>query len=356
VSRLGKDTGAKGVGLVIAKPGRDTWSASWSGSWPRDQRDLALAVAAQAISSRRTVGGSVLAIPVVMRERCVAAVCVHGMPDGAELGRAALRSSGAAAVVHEATFEMVAWEATTDGLTMLASPRAIRARLAAVLAETVEPVGLLMLDVDHFRRFNEQFGHEVGNQALTAVANAIHTAAGPHAEVGRYGGEEFLVILPGAGPLATVQAAERIREAVENDRSLPERVTVSVGCAQFPADADSLGTLVRAADSAMYRAKRGGRNRVEVFEPGMEPLGEDALGSMPLAEIVEALRCIETAQAEVADEFADYAVSEDQRRCLVASRVVAKLGSSGLAAAEAGRLLRQLGMAEAPRKRRKKSA
>ena len=129
-----------------------------------------------------------------------------------------------------------------------------------------EPLTLIMLDVDRFKRFNDTHGHQAGDFVLFAVAQVLSTRFRPTDLVARYGGEEFTVMLPGASLDAAVAAAERARKAVsQTELILPDKtrlpsVTVSLGVAEHKGD-QSLAELVGAADRALYRAKETGRNR-----------------------------------------------------------------------------------------------
>lgn len=164
--------------------------------------------------------------------------------------------------------------ASHDPLTGIANHRAMQEFLHLRLTESQrsgQSLGAIMLDVDHFRAFNEEEGHDVGDEVLRRVADAIKECLRPYDLAARYGGEEFTVIVPGTGAEGLATVAERIRRSVEAidfaSRSGRRRhITVSVGCAVYPENAPDAPSLLRAADTAMYRAKRGGRNRVAVFE------------------------------------------------------------------------------------------
>ncbi|PTM61713.1 GGDEF domain-containing protein [Phreatobacter oligotrophus] len=157
-----------------------------------------------------------------------------------------------------------------DPLTGLANRRGIDARAAAFTGGADGgPFAVLMIDVDRFKPFNDHYGHPEGDKCLAAVARAIRDSVRGGVDVaGRYGGEEFLVLLPGATLAEAVPAAERIRRAVEA-LALPHAaaetgmVTVSIGLAAADGlSADMFSPLVAAADAALYVAKQAGRNRV----------------------------------------------------------------------------------------------
>jgi diguanylate cyclase (GGDEF)-like protein len=162
--------------------------------------------------------------------------------------------------------------AMRDGLTGLLNRRAIEQRALAHLAEAERrglPFALALVDVDHFKALNDAHGHAAGDAGLGHVGRCLSLALREYDAVGRWGGEEFLVLLPGADLSTAAAAAERLREAVEltplaagGGASL--HLTVSVGVAALTAEASSLDDLLKAADGALYRAKAAGRNRVLV--------------------------------------------------------------------------------------------
>jgi diguanylate cyclase (GGDEF)-like protein len=125
---------------------------------------------------------------------------------------------------------------------------------------------VLMLDLDHFKEVNDTYGHPVGDLVLASFARALLSTLRPFDVVGRYGGEEFCVLLPGTGIDEAVSIAERIRLVTSNTlvetRTATVEYTVSTGVVQAPADDVSLGDLVDRADRALYQAKASGRNCV----------------------------------------------------------------------------------------------
>ncbi|MDQ8029649.1 MAG: GGDEF domain-containing protein [Brevundimonas sp.] len=167
--------------------------------------------------------------------------------------------------------EQVRRDAMTDALTNLANRKAFDEHLAAACEQanaTNEPMILAVLDVDHFKRFNDTWGHQTGDQVLRYVASVIGRFGALPRIAARYGGEEFAVIFPreDAGHVAT--ALEAIRKEISS-RSLRRRstndelgaVTISAGFAQHRAG-DTASTLLERADTALYASKRAGRNRV----------------------------------------------------------------------------------------------
>ncbi len=166
--------------------------------------------------------------------------------------------------------------ANTDGLTGLANRRRFDEALHAEHERAMRDgalLSLLLIDVDRFKRFNDRYGHQAGDECLRRVARAIESCLRPGDLCARYGGEEVAVLLPGVDEAAGARIAERIRRAVElldipheGNEASGGRVTISIGCATFdparaPADGED-AALVAEADRLLYEAKRTGRNRV----------------------------------------------------------------------------------------------
>ena len=168
-------------------------------------------------------------------------------------------------------FERVQQTAIRDSLTELYNHRhsieLVQQEVARVGRYNAEGVSVLMLDVDHFKRVNDQLGHLAGDSVLRDLARLLREAVRNVDWVGRYGGEEFVVILPQTRYEEARQTGERLRQEVElhsfKAGERLTRVTVSVGVATYPSEkTDSAATLLREADLALYRAKEAGRNRV----------------------------------------------------------------------------------------------
>ena len=132
-------------------------------------------------------------------------------------------------------------------------------------------VGVMAIDVDHFKRVNDTLGHEVGDRALRGIAEELASCVREEDIACRAGGEEFVIILPGTGKTALRTRAEAVRRAIERaqipagDGTL--KLTVSIGLASFPSYGDSGQAVLRAADVALYKAKAAGRNRVTLCTP-----------------------------------------------------------------------------------------
>jgi two-component system cell cycle response regulator len=162
----------------------------------------------------------------------------------------------------------------TDGLTGVENRRSLEERLKEQWNHSVrlhEPMSVVMCDIDKFKSVNDNHGHQAGDSVLKAIARLLKDEAREIDRVGRYGGEEFLLILPGTVLDAAVTFAERLREKVENHTFLYEggtlRKTISCGVAAAPhPKVKDQEALVRAADDALYVAKETGRNRVVRFD------------------------------------------------------------------------------------------
>ncbi len=179
----------------------------------------------------------------------------------------------AVAIQNARLFQETQRLATTDPLTGLYNfgffQQALRTEVER--AKRLDyPIGLIIADVDHFKRFNDRFGHDVGDRVLRDVARVIREQLRSTDVVARVGGEEFVALLPGCAPSGIKAVAEKVRLAVltlppaEAPGVPPMKVTISVGGAShFPYEADA-ARLAKQADEALYRAKRRGRNRSAV--------------------------------------------------------------------------------------------
>lgn len=170
----------------------------------------------------------------------------------------------------EAAYAIIDHRANHDGLTGLLNLPAFRAAaegLARIATRNRTCLSVLFIDVDRFKSINDRFGHAGGDAVLVAVAAAIRAAVRTSDVVARIGGEEIVVLMPDTDDAGAATVAEKVRASVEatvptvGDQSIV--VTISIGFATATAGQPTLDALVRAADEAMFRAKQGGRNRVE---------------------------------------------------------------------------------------------
>ena len=182
--------------------------------------------------------------------------------------------------------ENVRREALTDGLTNLSNRKAFDNELRRISEETQVTGGtfaLLMLDIDYFKSFNDNYGHQVGDQVLRLVARTLTDGVKGRDVAARYGGEEFAIILPDTELQAAVIVGNALRKAVatkdvinRNTGDKLGRITMSVGCAEFSAG-ENLQDLIERADAALYTAKHNGRNQVAAAPtPGKKQKKETA--------------------------------------------------------------------------------
>jgi diguanylate cyclase (GGDEF)-like protein len=153
----------------------------------------------------------------------------------------------------------------TDGLTGLANHRSLMQRLgeeASRSVRTKRAFSVIMIDVDHFKSYNDQFGHPAGDDVLKIVGHLLKDSTRSVDCVARYGGEEFAVLLPETQMDGALEVAERIRGRVESQQFPERQITISAGVAEFPKHADSPQSVIAVADAALYDAKREGRNKV----------------------------------------------------------------------------------------------
>lgn len=154
--------------------------------------------------------------------------------------------------------------AATDALTGLPNHRVFRERLWREFLWSLEhdkPLSLVLLDVDHFKRFNDTFGHQAGDEVLRKVAHTLRETCGEEFFCARYGGEEFVVILPGLDRAQGMAFAERLRQAVEETPCCYHPITISLGVTTLDLHTLNPESLVEEADQALYVSKRNGRNR-----------------------------------------------------------------------------------------------
>ncbi len=177
--------------------------------------------------------------------------------------------------------ENVRREAHTDALTGIANRRSFDERLRLAFREAKEAndtVSLLMIDIDFFKKFNDSYGHQLGDRVLQLVARILKTSIKGRDMVARYGGEEFAVILPSTRLAGAATLGDQIREAVVTRHIIQKRtgedlgtISLSVGVANLRSG-DSAESLIKRADEALYTAKRNGRNRVVTEEQVGRPM------------------------------------------------------------------------------------
>ena len=158
--------------------------------------------------------------------------------------------------------------AVTDGLTGLHNHRAFQDYLEEQFQTAMrnkQPLALILMDVDHFKQYNDTYGHQAGDEVLRQVAQILQANVREGDFVARYGGEEFVIVLPRTDLESAVAVAERLREAVQSAEWRLRPVTGSFGVACIRPDMETRQELIEAADQALYQAKKNGRNRVEAW-------------------------------------------------------------------------------------------
>ena len=166
--------------------------------------------------------------------------------------------------------------ASLDGLTGIANRRTFDDRLTKAWAQSCRdgtPLSLLMIDIDYFKRYNDHFGHQKGDQCLKRTAAALTSAISrPYDLVARYGGEEFVCLLPESQSEGAILVARKMQSQLEQLKlehptsDISDRVTLSIGVATlFPSPQEEPSTLLQAADTQLYNAKHAGRNQISVM-------------------------------------------------------------------------------------------
>jgi len=153
----------------------------------------------------------------------------------------------------------------TDDLTGLYNRRYLMETLANEMRRSRRldhPCALLIADVDHFKEYNDAYGHLAGDEALARIAAVLRETTRDVDCAARYGGEEFVVLMPETNAVGAMETAQRIRTLLADDELVGAKLSVSIGVAQFPEDGDAPEALLARADAALYRAKREGRDRV----------------------------------------------------------------------------------------------
>jgi diguanylate cyclase (GGDEF)-like protein len=228
--------------------------------------------------------GSYYCGPLIAGGVIIGAVRVEGpkglwTPDRESLLESYL-SGAATALSNLRLLEATKQQANVDELTGLYNRRFLEEyarKLLAMARRKNQPLGVIMMDLDHFKTFNDVYGHETGDRILRHFAKTASRAIREANLAARYGGEEFVALLPETGSESSMLVAERIRQAVErmvvpsgSEKPLPQ-VTVSLGIAIYPEHGHGFEEVVQAADKALYESKRAGRNRSTLYVPQEGP-------------------------------------------------------------------------------------
>ena len=225
------------------------------------------------------VPGSSACVPLIVGGEVIGSVLLSRPAPYSEAEEQRIRESVSQAAPVLANLRNLAVaeiRAATDGLTGLPNKRAVTNAVKRTFAQatmTKAPLSLLLLDLDHFKQVNDQYGHAAGDQVLASVGAALRSVVRERDFAGRNGGEEFAVLLPDTDIGVALEVAERVRATIA-EVTLPGTdvpVTASIGVAGFPSHASTPERLERLADAALYVAKRQGRNRVELASTDAGP-------------------------------------------------------------------------------------
>ncbi len=255
---------------------------------PEDMRFESGVVRGRNLADGAPQEGFSLCLPVTNGSRTLGVIligpCAQTIPHWREIGRTiALITS---VVITSATvLKEQKLLAKTDGLTGLMNRMHLLQRVHDILATDPGPrsVGFFLFDIDHFKQYNDTNGHLPGDELLKALSRILRDNIRENELVGRYGGEEFIMVMPDVDRDAALMAAERIRKLIADtpfdhaEKQPSGSVTVSGGVSVWPMDGNDVETLLRRADDALYSAKRAGRNRVMAWAPaGIGGEGEPA--------------------------------------------------------------------------------
>ncbi|OLE13879.1 MAG: hypothetical protein AUG93_00685 [Armatimonadetes bacterium 13_1_20CM_4_65_7] len=220
---------------------------------------------------------SEIAVPLISEGRVIGVFNLESTRRGAFGQRdlhilTALAGYATIAIENARLFEKTKRLAITDGLTELFNHRYLHEALERTLERCrrdEQPLAVIMLEIDSFKRYNDTYGHQRGDDVLRIVADVLRKGSRASDIVARYGGDEFMIVLPNSSKDTSSEIAERLRRAVEAypfllGESIVTSVTLSVGVAAFPDDGDTVDALVDAVDRAQYTAKRSGGNKVYV--------------------------------------------------------------------------------------------
>jgi len=253
----------KGIGGWVQRTGKPEFVADVR----RDRRYIAVTpdavaeIAVPLISDGRVIGvfNVMSTRPGVLGERHVDLLSAHA-------------SFATIAIQNARLFEHTAHLAITDGLTGLYNHRYLRQVMERILercSRDGQPLGLIMVEIDNFKRYNDTYGHQRGDEVLRIVADLLRKGTRATDFLARYGGDEFMIVLPSTAKETTSEVGERLRRAIEVypftlGENTVTNVTLSLGIAASPEDGDTVDALVEAVDGAQYSAKRSGGNKVQV--------------------------------------------------------------------------------------------
>lgn len=233
--------------------------------------------------------GSLLSVPMTVQNRLIGVINLHQNSKNAFSSTAqkvaqAIASQAAIAIENARLYEKTKTLSATDELTGLSNRRQFQEYLLRELAQSRRhhsPFSILMIDIDHFKLYNDFHGHLKGDIVLKRVASLLLQNTRGVDLVARFGGEEFVLLLPKSDKPSSLAVADKLRVCVEKDhfpgaeKSQPgQRLTISIGVAHFPSDSTEIYDLMNLADTALYEAKRQGRNKCIAWSPALLPAEE----------------------------------------------------------------------------------
>jgi diguanylate cyclase (GGDEF)-like protein len=246
-------------------------------------------------------GPSCVVVPLIFHERLVGALYVAAADQTRVWGEnevlllRTVANQVAVAVNHANLFAQIQQQALTDALTGCYNRRSFEMqfdREMQMAKRQHQPLSLIMLDLDRFKQLNDSVGHDAGDQALRQLADCFKQELRGVDSAARFGGDEFALILPQAYMEGALIVAERLRARIANIQIRGfGNLSASMGIATFPSHGSSRTDMVQAADAALYKAKRTGRNRVCIFEPAN---GDEKLLLPSAGSFVEAIESIES--------------------------------------------------------------
>jgi diguanylate cyclase (GGDEF)-like protein len=201
--------------------------------------------------------------------------CKRRLPRATDLGRT-IAMLASVAITSSLVFREQEQLAQTDGLTGLLNKSRILHYVEKAIAgreRACRTVSIFLFDIDHFKHYNDTNGHLPGDQLLKAFSDLLMSCLREGEHVGRYGGEEFLLVLADVGKAEALKAAERIREKISShpfahgNKQPLGRLSVSGGVANWPTDGPDVKSLIKCADEALYQAKHAGRDRAFAYAP-----------------------------------------------------------------------------------------
>ena len=224
---------------------------------------------------------SLLVLPLIAHERVLGTLVLgssqrHAFSETARPALEVLSSHMAVSLSSARMLKRLEEQATTDGMTGLLNKRTLiveAERRIKVAVRFKKPLSMLVVDIDHFKKVNDTYGHDVGDVVIKGLGEVLRRIKRDTDIVGRFGGEEFVIVCEQTDEAGSKLLAERLRRELENTTFQTEMgslsVTCSVGVAPFPAAGQSWATLFKATDEALYASKNNGRNQVTVWRPNL---------------------------------------------------------------------------------------